>query len=315
MRIAITGATGLIGRRLTTQLLDRGDEVVALTRDPARAKGRIDARAELLTWAVPTREAAPRDALAGADAVVHLLGEPVDQRWSARVKEEIKLSRILSTRNLVTGLRQLADGERPRTLVSQSATGYYGPRDDTPLQEDAEPGHDFLAEVVQAWETEAREAEDLLRVVRTRTGVVLARDGGALTRMLPPFKAGVGGPVGSGRQYIPWIHLDDVTGGIIHALDTPALTGAANLTAPDPVTNREFSKELGKVLHRPAVMRAPAVALKLAYGQMSTIVLTGQRVIPRVLLDSGYAFRFAELPRALADDGDRLVPAGSAAHR
>jgi uncharacterized protein (TIGR01777 family) len=185
-------------------------------------------------------------------------------------------------------------------LVSQSATGYYGPRDATPLDESAAPGHDFLADVVVGWETEAEEAEDLGRVVLTRTGVVLAPAGGALDKMLPFFRLGLAGPIAGGQQYVPWIHVDDVVGALLRGVDDPALSGAVNVTAPLPVTNRELSSALGRALHRPAFWPVPGAAVKLLYGAMATIVVTGQRAVPKQLEQVGYAFRYPQLDQALA---------------
>jgi uncharacterized protein len=187
-------------------------------------------------------------------------------------------------------------------LVSASASGYYGPRGDEKVTESEGPGDDFLAEVCVAWEREAQAAEELgMRVVRLRTGVVLDRGGGALARMLPPFRLGAGGPVAGGRQYLPWIHADDLVGLYLHALDDPAWSGAYNAAAPEPVTNAEFSKALGRALHRPAVAPVPAAALKLLYGDMAEIVTEGQRAVPRRALDGGHEFAHADLDAALAD--------------
>jgi uncharacterized protein (TIGR01777 family) len=209
---------------------------------------------------------------------------------------------VLGTRNLVAGLAALPAGERPRVLVSQSAVGYYGAHGDEPVDEAAPAGGDFLAHVVADWEAEALAAAELgVRVVTTRTGVVLSSGGGALQKMLPFFKLGIGGPVAGGRQYVPWVHLDDVAGAIAFALDTEALSGAVNLTAPDPATNRELSRALGRVLRRPAIAPVPALALKLLYGEMSTIVTTGQRAVPARLTELGYAFRRPDLEEALRE--------------
>jgi uncharacterized protein (TIGR01777 family) len=195
----------------------------------------------------------------------------------------------------------LAPERRPRTLVSQSATGFYGPRVAEPLDEDAPAGGDFLAGVVVAWEQEALLAAADLRVVVTRTGVVLSPDGGALAKMLPFFRLGIGGPVAGGRQYVPWIHLDDVVGALLFCLDNAQATGAVNLTAPNAVTNAELSRALGRVLRRPAVLPVPAIALKLLYGEMAQIVTTGQRVVPARLEQLGYEFRYREFEPALRD--------------
>ncbi len=301
-RVVVTGATGLIGRALVTELQARGDQVVALSRDEQRARSQLGGAVEAFAWPDPLTGPPPESALAGADGVIHLLGEPISQRWSDDVKRKIRESRVLGTRNLVAGLLEVPEPQRPRVLVSQSAVGYYGPRGDEELTESASPGTGFLAEVVEAWEAEALAAEDLgLRVVLTRTGVVLDAGGGALAKMLPPFKAGIGGPVGSGRQYLPWIHVDDVVGALLFCLDHDTANGPVNLSAPTPVTNRDFSKALGRALHRPAVMPVPAIALKLLYGEMAEIVLEGQRAVPRRLQELAYPFRHPDLDAALRD--------------
>jgi hypothetical protein len=301
MRVVVTGATGLIGRTLIGALNDRGDDVVALSRDEWRASEVLGEGVEARTWAKPTEEPPPDTALAGADAVVNLLGEPVAQRWTAESKQAIRNSRVSATRHLVQGLLALEGDRRPAVLVSQSATGYYGPRDDQPLTEDAPAGDDFLAQVVVAWEREAFQAGTELRVVTTRTGVVLSPAGGALAKMLPFFRLGIGGPVAGGRQYVPWIHLDDVVGAMLFCLDTPQAAGPVNLTAPNPVTNAELSRTLGRVLSRPAVLPVPALALKVLYGEMAQIVTTGQRVLPARLEQLRYAFRHPDLEAALRD--------------
>ena len=301
MRVVITGATGLIGQVLAQALLDRGDEVVVLSRDADRAREVLGDHVEARAWPNPTGAPPPEAALAGADAVVHLLGEPVAQRWTAEAKENIRRSREDGTRSLVQGLLALTPDRRPGTLVSQSATGFYGPHGDEQLTEDAPAGDDFLAGVVVAWEGEAMRAASELRVAVTRTGVVLSPDGGALAKMLPFFRLGIGGPVAGGRQYVPWIHLDDVVGAMLFCLDNPAAAGPVNLTAPTPVTNTELSRTLGRVLKRPAVLPVPAIALKSLYGEMAQIVTTGQRVLPARLAQLGYAFRHPDLEAALRD--------------
>ena len=301
MRVAVTGATGLIGRALVKELQSRGDEVVALSRNADRARQALGDLVEAHAWPDPAGAPPPEAALAGADAVVHLLGEPVAQRWTAQAKENIRRSRVASTRSLVDGLLSLAPERRPAVLVSQSASGFYGPRGDEQLTEDAPPGDDFLAGVVVGWESEAMRAGSELRVALTRTGVVLSPEGGALAQMLPFFRAGVGGSVAGGRQYVPWIHLDDVVGALLFCLDDARATGPVNLAAPNPVTNAELSRTLGRVLNRPAVLPVPAFALKLLYGEMAQIVVTGQRVIPSRLSQLGYEFRHPDLEAALRD--------------
>ncbi len=301
MRVLITGATGTIGLALADALRSRGDQVVALSRDPERGQRVLGDGAEVHGWADPMSEPPPAGALRGVDAVAHLLGEPIAQRWSEDAKQRIRDSRVKGTHQLVAGLNALPDAERPAVLVSQSAVGYYGPRGDTPLDENSAPGHDFLAEIVISWEREATAAASAMRVVCTRTGVVLSSSGGALAKMLPFFKLGVGGPVAGGKQYVPWIHLDDVIGGLMCSLDETGATGPVNLTAPNPVTNAELSRVLGHVLGRPALLPVPGVGVKLLYGEMAEIVIGGQRALPARLQELGYQFRYTELQSALAD--------------
>jgi uncharacterized protein len=303
MRVAITGATGMIGSAVTAALLDRGDQVVAIARDRGRARAALGDEVDVHLWPDPKQASPPPAALAGADAVVHLLGEPVAQRWTETAKREIRDSRVLSTRSLVAGLAELSDEDRPATVVSQSATGYYGASGEEPVTEDSAAADDFLAEVTTAWEREALVAAALpgVRVALTRTGVVLSPHGGALAKMLPPFRLGVGGPVAGGRQYVPWIHLDDVVGALLCCVDDQRASGPVNVTAPNPATNAELSRALGRVLHRPAVIPVPAVALRLLYGEMAFIVITGQRAVPERLRDLDYPFRHPQLEPALRD--------------
>ena len=301
-KTVITGATGTIGSALSRALTAQGDQVVALSRNPSRARGVLGDGVEHHAWPDPKQAPPPAAALAGADAVIHLLGEPIAQRWNAEVKREIEESRVLTTRMLAQGLQALEPGQRPGVLVSQSATGWYGAHGDEPLDEDATaPGDDFLAGVVVAWEREARALDGEMRVVCTRTGVVLSPSGGALGTMLPFFKLGLGGPVAGGRQYVPWIHLDDVVGGLMRCAGDDSLQGPVNLTAPNPVTNRELTRSLARTLHRPAIFPVPSAALQLLYGDMAQVVTTGARVLPRRLQDAGYSFSYAELDPALRD--------------
>jgi len=287
----------MIGRALVRELRERGDEVIALSRDPERAPASLGVEAQ--AWRDPKGEPPPPDSLRGSDAVAHLLGEPVAQRWTEAAKREIRDSRILSTRQLVAGLAELAPEKRPRVLVSQSATGFYGPRGEERLSEEATAGDDFLAKVVRDWEAEAQRAVELdVRVVTTRTGVVLSEQGGALEKMLPFFKLGIGGPVAGGKQYVPWVHLDDVVGALVACIDGD-LSGPVNVTAAEPATNRELSKTLGKVLKRPAFAPVPGLAVEALYGEMAMIVTTGQRAVPARLEQSGYRFRRPSLEAAL----------------
>lgn len=300
-RIVLTGATGTIGGAVVAALRPRGEEVVVLSRDPRRAEQALGAGVEVHAWADPTSSPPPAEALSGADGVIHLLGEPVAQRWTEAARTRIRDSRVRSTRQLVAGLADLPDDRRPRVLISQSAVGFYGRSDDRELDERAPAGSDFLAGVVSAWEHEAQAADALMRVVRTRTGVVLAPSGGALARMLPFFRLGIGGPVAGGRQYMPWVHLGDVAQAVLFCLDNESSVGAINVTAPEPVTNAEFSRALGRVLGRPAVLPVPGISLRLLYGEMAEIVTTGQRAVPRRLLELGFQFHHRQVEEALRD--------------
>jgi uncharacterized protein (TIGR01777 family) len=301
MRVTMTGATGLIGPRLAAALQQRGDEVTVLTRNPERARAAI-AGVEAVAWADPSSTPAPAEALSGRNAVVHLAGEPVAQRWNDEVKRRIHVSREAGTRNLVAGLREASP--RPAVLVSSSATGYYGNRGDERVPESTPPGDDFLAGVCVAWEREAQAAaspELDMRVVTVRTGIVLDASGGALAKMLPFFKLGVGGPVAGGDQYMPWIHLDDLVGLYLAAIDETSWSGPINGSAPEPVTNKVFSKVLGRVLKRPAFAPVPRLGVKVLYGQMADIVAEGHRAVPERPLELGFRFRHAELEPALRD--------------
>jgi uncharacterized protein (TIGR01777 family) len=308
LRVTITGATGLIGRGLVSALRALDAEVTVLSRDPDRALESFHCSGatpvQAAKWDLMS-EPAPVAALQGRDAVVHLAGENVAQRWSAQAKEAIRESRVRGTRHLLDGL---TDAEpRPRTLIASSAIGYYGARGEEPLDEDAPAGSGFLAETCVAWEAEEMKASALgIRVVQVRTGVVLDREGGALAKMLPPFKLGVGGPVAGGSQYMSWIHREDLIGMISAALQDERWSGPVNATAPEPVTNRDFSHALGHALHRPSLLGVPAVALRLLYGEMAEMLTTGARVMPAKALVLGYRFRHARLEEAL---GSALRPA------
>jgi uncharacterized protein (TIGR01777 family) len=301
LRVTVTGATGMIGGAVVRALRDRGGQVAALTRSAQRGRAVLGAGVELHEWPDPHDTPPPPASLEDADAVINLLGEPIAQRWSEQAKREIRDSRVLGTRSLVAGLASLPDDRRPRVLVSQSATGYYGAHGDEPLDERAGGGEDFLAGVTSAWEQAAFAAPSGVRVVLARTGVVLSPHGGALARMLTPFKLGVGGPVAGGRQYVPWIHLDDVAGAILHCAGDDRASGPVNVTAPNPVANVELSRTLGRVLNRPAVLPVPGALLRALYGEMASIVITGQRVVPRRLTELGYSFAHSELEGALRD--------------
>jgi uncharacterized protein (TIGR01777 family) len=300
MRVAITGATGLVGRHLTRRLVDRGDEVVAFTRDPDRAAGRFPEGVECVKW-ITDSPGMLVESLSTVDAVVNLAGEPVlGRRWNRKVKDAIRASRVEGTRTLVGAIA--AAGKKPSALVSASAVGYYGPRGDEEIDEESDPGHDFLAQVAVDWETQARKAESLgVRVAIARIGIVLAEDGGALSKMATPFRFFLGGRVASGRQGFPWIHIRDVTGIILHAIDEEAVTGPLNVCAPDPPSNREFCRALGEALRRPSWLPAPGYGLRLMMGEVAGMLTKGQRAVPRRALESGYQFEFGELSAALSD--------------
>ncbi len=292
MRAAVTGATGFIGRHL----LGRLEAPAVLTRDPRRVPG-VFPGARAFAWN-PLVEPAPVAAFEGVDAVFHLAGEPIADRWTDEKKRRIYDSRILGTRNLAAGLKALPSP--PKVLVSASAVGYYGGRGDEKLDETSPPGDGFLAGVCQEWEAEALRAREAgIRVVVVRIGVVLGRGGGALAEMLPVFKLGIGGRLGSGRQWMSWIHIEDLTALFLHAAATEGISGAMNAAAPEPVTNRQFTRELARALHRPALFAVPAFVLRLAFGEMSQVLLGSQRVLPRVAQQAGFEYRYPRLPEAL----------------
>lgn len=292
MRIVVSGASGLIGQALVPALAGAGHEVVRLVRRAPQGPGEV-------AWA-PERGELDAAALGAVDAAVHLAGENVgDGRWTDARKRQILGSRVDGTRTLVAALTSASP--RPKTLVSASAVGFYGDRGDALLGEDAGPGSDFLAEVCKAWEAETRPAEDAgLRVVRARLGVVLAGDGGALARMLTPFKLGLGGKIGGGRQWLSWVTKADAVRALVRAVEDPALAGAVNVTAPEPVTQAELAATLGRVLRRPAFMPLPGFAVKAMFGEMgASVLLAGQRALPRRLLAAGFTFTDPALEPAL----------------
>jgi uncharacterized protein len=297
MRVLITGASGLIGSALCDALLARGDEVVGLTRDPDRVRPK-NPTVNWYPWRATT-EPPPAEAFDGVDAVVNLIGEEINQRLTDQAKVRIRESRIVGTRNLLQGVE--GSPTQPSVFVGQSAIGYYGDRGDQIVDEETPPGEGFAAEIPVDWETAERQAEDLFdRVVIFRTGLVLTKDGGLLKQLLLPFKLGVGGPIAGGEQFMSWIHIDDEVGLILWALDDKRVWGVINATAPNPVTNREFSKALGRALNRPAVMPVPKFAVAaLRGGELADAVAGGARVLPRRALDLGYEFRHPELDEAL----------------
>jgi uncharacterized protein (TIGR01777 family) len=296
MRTVIAGGSGFLGRSLARALAGAGHEVVALTRGAPRGPA---SGGRAVTWTPDGQVGSWARVVDGATAVVNLAGESIAaRRWSAAQKRRILDSRVLATRSLVEAIRQAS--RRPQVFVSGSAVGYYGPRGDEVVNEANAPGTDFLARVCTEWEAEARVADTMTRLVCIRTGLVLDRHEGALPQMLPPFWFGAGGPVGSGRQYWPWIHLQDWVDLVRFVIQTPTASGPLNATAPAPVPNAEFAAALGRTLGRPAFLRAPGFALKLLLGEMAgPLLLSGQRAVPAKAEAIGVTFTFRQLDDAL----------------
>lgn len=299
MKVLVTGASGFIGAALCDALLVRGDTVVGLTRDPKQAR-RTNPSVAWHAWE-PTLERPPTEAFEGVDGVVNLLGEKINQRWTDEAKRRIMESRRTGTHNLVGAIAGLE--RRPKVLVNQSAIGFYGDRGASLVDESSEGGDGFDADVVRAWEKAAHEVDGTgVRLVVVRTGHVLDPSGGFLAAQLTPFKLGLGGPLAGGAQYVSWIHVADEVGILLWALDQDAVSGTINATAPNPVTNKVFSKALGHALGRPAVLPIPGVTLDLMFGrEFGRVMRGGQRVVPRRALDLGYEFRHPELDEALGD--------------
>ncbi|MGE0126761.1 MAG: TIGR01777 family oxidoreductase [Blastocatellales bacterium] len=296
MKILITGATGLIGKAVCKLLTDEGHQLVVLSRRPQAAMGLTGVSA--FRWE-PEYELPPAQAWEGVDAVIHLAGEPVAAaRWTEEQKRRIRDSRVVGTQFLVAGMIEARTP--PKVFVSGSAVGFYGARGDEILNESSLPGSGFLSEVCLEWEAEAARARELgVRVALVRTGVVLSPTGGALEKMLTPFKLGLGGRLGSGRQWFPWVHIDDIVGILRHALITPAVDGPINGTAPGIVINEEFTRELAAALNRPIFFPVPEFALRVLMGEMAEAVMASQRVVPQVALDTGYRFKHPNLKPAL----------------
>lgn len=296
MRALVTGATGFVGGHLLARL----DRPTVLSRDAPEAERVLsEFGVRAFSWDAQN-ELPPAEAFEGVEAVFHLAGEPVARgRWTRAKKARLRESRVSGTRNLVQTLLKLEP--KPRTLVSASAVGYYGDRGDESLDECAEPGADFLSKISVAWEEESRKAiEAGIRVVNPRIGIVLGKNGGALAKMLPPFKLGLGSPLGDGRQWMPWIHIDDLIGIMLHAAQCEELSGPVNATAPNPVTNREFTKALGRVLRRPTFLPSvPGFVLRAAMGEFASVLLASQKAIPRAVQAAGYDFAHPQLDEAL----------------
>jgi uncharacterized protein len=297
VRVLVTGASGFIGSALCDALLARGDTVVGLSRDPQRAR----ATNPSVAWHAwePTLERPPAKAFEGVEGVVNLEGEKINQRWTDDAKRRIMESRRTGTRNLVAAIAGLR--RKPTVLVNQSAIGFYGDCGEAMVDESAEAGKGYDAEVVREWEAAAREAEGVgMRLVIIRTGHVLDPRGGLLGELLTPFKLGVGGPIAGGRQYMSWIHIDDEVGILLWALDNEKVSGTINSTAPNPVTNRELAQAIGRALHRPASVPVPGFVLDLKFGgEFGKVLRGGQRVMPRRATDLGYEFRYPEIDSAL----------------
>jgi uncharacterized protein len=297
MKVLVTGASGRIGKALCDELLGRGDEVVGLTRDPDKA-----AQAQpQITWHAwePTLERPAEAAFEGVEGVVNLVGEKINQRWSDGAKRKIMDSRKVATHNLVGTIEALAT--KPKVLVSQSAVGYYGNRGDEEITEASTPGDSFDAQVCIEWEKAAQEVEPTgVRLAIVRTGQVMETGGGILGELLLPFKLGLGGPLAGGKQWVPWIHLSDEVGILAWALDNESVTGVVNGSAPNPVTNKEWSKALGKALGRPAFLPIPGFAVEIKFGkEFGKVAQGGQKVLPRRTEELGYAFKFPEIDGAL----------------
>lgn len=302
MKLLMTGATGLVGKALGSLLAREGHQVIALSRRADQS--RVPFAEKVYAWQ-PEKELAPMAAFEGVDTVFHLAGESVAaRRWDDEQKRRIRDSRVIGTRNLVKVIESLT--AKPSALISASAVGYYGNREDEVLAESSRPGHGFLAEVCVEWEREAQRAAEMgLRVAQLRIGVVLSPTGGALEQMLPVFKLGVGGKLGSGEQWFPWIHLNDVVGLFRHAMAHQQVSGPMNVVAPGIVTNAQFTEQIANALHRPAFLTAPEFGLRLILGEMAAVVLASQRVIPHVAQETGYKFHFATLPAALEELFDK----------
>lgn len=297
-RVVVSGATGLIGRELCKRLQEKGYAVVVLTRSPDKARQVVPGAAEYVAWR-PAESGAWASHIDGAWGVVHLAGASIAaHRWTEERKRAIRDSRIIGTRGIVAAIAAAA--HKPQVLVNGSAIGYYGPHDDTPLDEGAAPGSGFLAGLVMQWEAEALKAEQAgVRTVVVRTGIVLDKNDGALAQMMRPFRFFAGGPVLPGTQWFSWIHSSDEVGIILLALEDERVRGPINATAPTPQTNRDFARTLGKVMGRPALIPVPGFALKLLFGELADSLTTGQRIVPRKARELGYHFQYSTSEEAL----------------
>ncbi len=298
MKILITGATGFIGQALVQAFLGHGDSIIVVSRSSRKSESQ-GGRVRHITWN-PQDEKTVLKEVDGVDAVINLAGEPIAQRWTEKRKEKILKSRVQATRIIHQSIKEAT--VKPKVFINASAIGYYGPRGNEALTEEAVSGSGFLAEVCKIWEAHAIRVEDFnVRVVRLRIGIVLDQTGGALKLMLPPFKMGLGGWLGSGNQWFSWIHREDLIRLILFCVDHELMKGAVNAVSPIPVTNKAFSLVLCQVLKRPCLFPVPAIALKLMMGQMSEMLLTGQRIIPKKAQGLGFSYRYPDVRRALEE--------------
>jgi uncharacterized protein len=297
-RVVVTGATGLIGKRLCAALIARGDQVVVFSRNPQAAQASVAGAAEYVAWDA-SEHGAWAEAINGSDAVINLAGASVNgARWTDEYKKTLYNSRVIGTRGIVKAIA--AAEQPPAVLINGSAVGYYGFRDDTPLDESAKPGNDFLARLCVDWEAEAAKAESAnVRTVLLRTGIVLSTEEGALPQLMLPFKLFAGGPVLPGTQWFSWIHIDDEVGLIVFALDDERVRGPLNATAPEPLTNRDFTATLGRTMKRPSWLPVPGFGLSAAFGELGSSLTEGQRVIPAKALELGYQFKYPTAQAAL----------------
>ena len=304
MKVLMTGGTGFVGTQLTSRLLREGHEVTILTRPQKGTESRTPSVSYLQSD--PTQKGNWQSAINDHDVILNLAGASIFSRWTEETKKAIRESRILTTRNLVEGI----DPRRAKsmTLFSTSAVGYYGFHGDEELTEDSSPGDDFLARMAVEWETEALKAREKgVRVVITRFGIVLGKGGGALSQMIPLFRKFIGGPIGSGRQWFSWVHMEDLTEAFVFLMRRPEVSGPVNLCSPNPVKNRDLAKALGKALKRPSVIPAPGFMIKLVLGEFGSVILEGQRVIPKRLLENRFVFNYPGVDKALENIVGRAV--------
>jgi hypothetical protein len=294
-KIIVTGATGFIGRKIVLRLIERGDQVTVFSRSTDNAKRSVPGAEGYIKWNL--RERDWYSALEGKDAVIHLAGENImGKRWSSQHKHDITASRTDGTTSIITAINSIS--KKPKLFISASAVGFYGNTEEA-VDENSEAGNDFLAEVVKAWENSSNELDPGVRKAIIRIGMVLDKNDGALAKMIPAFKYFIGGPLGSGNQWFPWIHINDVVGIFLFAIDNENVTGVLNATSPSPVRMKEFSRTIGKVIHRPSLLKVPAFVLKLILGEASEAILGGAQVFPKKTIEAGYKYSFCSVKDAL----------------